>query len=244
MKSTVLLVSLAISCAGDTVLREVNRAGMRQKSVAMDAGSFTLAHVERFSRAELASKPRLNFIQLVMYGDKGGAPLPKPSHLTYEHWRGLHDSLGRSPNEIAEMVAIGNDAVLRMREANGNIRRRVLTGKDPLRIEIDGAHFEIVYVAFTAPSASILQRADVYVKTESELKVEAGLGLLGKLQPVFPDLELFLAIRNDAWFIYEPSYPFSNPFVEERNPPTAEECAKTRTLKCGRWSGAASCRFQ
>jgi hypothetical protein len=245
VKLLVILFAVAMGSSGETVLREVNRLGMRQKIIALDAGEFKIAHIERLSRAELGSKPRTYFIQLVIYGDKGGAPLPKPSHLAYDQWRRLHVSSSQYPNEMAEMIAIGNNAVLRVREASGNIiERRVLAGKDPLRIQFEGGYGDIVYLAVAAPSASRLQRADIYVTTDQHLKPGMGLDLLRNFQPVFPEMDVYLAIRNDIWFVYEPNYPFSNPFLTELNPPNADEYASTRTLKCGRLSGATSCRLE
>ena len=244
MKLTACLIALAMSSAGDTVLREVNRTGMRQKGITVSAGSFTEAHIDRLARAELATKPHVKFTQLYVYGGKGGAPLPKPSHVTYDHWRGLYGSSAQSPNEIAEIISIGRDAVLRMRDGASKIRRRVLAGRDALQMEIQGDHFEILYFAFSTPGPYILQRADVYIRTDAPLKTETGLELLRSMQPVFPELEVSIFIRNDPWFIYEPTYPFVNPFIENQSPPSAEEYDKGRTLKCGRLSGSPSCRLQ
>jgi hypothetical protein len=244
MKLIACLLALEMSSAGDTVLREANRAGMRQKGMAVGADSFTETYIERLARAELARKPRVNFIQLYVYGGRGGAPLPKPSHVTYDYWRGLYGSLAQSPNEIAEMISIGSDAVLRMHDDADKIHRRVLAGKDPLQIEVQGDRFEILYFAFSAPGPYILQRADVYIRTDAPLRTDTGLELLRKLQPVFPEFEVSIFIRNDPWFIYEPTYPFVNPFIENPNPPTTEEYGKGQSLKCRRLSGSPSCELE
>ena len=196
------LLVFAMVSSGDTILREVNRKGMRQKAIAVNSGSFTEAYVERLARAELATRPRVNFTQLYVYGDKGGAPLPKPSHVSYDYWRGLYGSLVQSPNEIAEMVSVGANAVLRIRDGVGTIRRRVLAGKDPLEIDVEGDRFEVLYFAFSTPELHTLQRVDIYVRTDASLQKEKGLMLLQRLQPLFPDLEVSIFVRNDAWFIY------------------------------------------
>jgi len=230
--------------AGDTVLREVNRTGMRQRGIAVSAGSFTETYIERIARAELAMKPRVHFTQLYVYGDKGGAALPKPPHVTYDYWSRMYRSLSQSPNEIAEMISIGGNAVLRMRDGAGAIHRRVLAGRDPLQLEVEGDQFEVLYIAFSTPGPYILQRADVYIRTDALLKTEAGLELLRRLQTLFTDLEVSIFARNDPWFIYEPTYPFVNPFVENQSPPTPEEYGKGQTLNCGRISGSPSCRVE
>jgi hypothetical protein len=212
--------------------------------VVVSKGTFDERNLERLARAELGKRPRRNFTQLVVYGDRGGAPLPKPAHTTYDYWRGLYDSASRGTNQIAEMISIGGNAVLRIHDTSGKVIRRVLAGRDPLKLDVSGQAFEIVYLSFTAPSPYILQRIDVYLSTSGPLSEEAGLRLLQSLQPIFPDLEVALYIRNDSWFIYQPTYPFANPFSEDLNPPSVDEYSKTRTLRCGRWSGVTSCRTE
>jgi hypothetical protein len=244
MRAIFVLLTLAMIVDADTVLRELARTGMRQKAIDVAPESFSESYLERLSRKELARSPRSNFTQILFYGDRGGPPLPKASHDSYEHWRGLYETLARTPNQIAEAISIGKDAVLRVCDGSGRLSRKVLAGRDPLQIDLGSDRFEIVYLAFTAPGSYILQRVDIYVRTTSPLNTETGLELLRKLQPIFPDLEVSLLVRNDAWFISEPSYPFVNPFVAAANPPTAEEYSHSRTLRCGQRSGSPSCRFK
>lgn len=217
---------------------------MRQKAIAVSSSSFTDAYIERLARAELAARPRVNFTQLYVYGDKGGAPLPKPSHVTYDHWRGLYGSLAQSSNEIAEMVSIGGNAVLRIHDGVGTIHTRVLAGKDPLQIDTERDRFEVLYFAFSTPGLHILQRVDVYIRTDSRLTAESGIELLRRMQPLFPDFEVSIFVRNDPWFIYEPTYPVLNPFLKNERPPTIEEYGNGQTLKCGQTSHSPSCRLE
>lgn len=244
MRLTIWALVCVLLLRADVVLQELVRSGMKQKSVVVAPGTFSESYAEQLARAELAKKPRVNFTQLYVYGQKGGAPLPKFPHITYEHWRTLYDSQVSAPNELAEMISIGSDAVLRVRDGGGNVSRRVLAGKDPLQIEVQGYRFEIVYLAFSAPAPSVLQRVDIYIRTPAPLGSGAGMDLLRVLRPIFPDLDVTVYVRNDAWFIYEPSYPFLNPLIENSSPPGPEQYNKTQTLRCGNWSGSTSCRLQ
>jgi hypothetical protein len=244
MRFILLLIALVMAIAGDTVLGEITRTGMRQRSVAVDSRSFVEGYIVGLARAELARKPHFGFTQLNVYGIKGGAPLPKPSHVTYDYWRGIYNSLVHSPNEIAEMTSIGGDSVLRMRDGTGAVHRRILAGRDPLQLEVYGDKLEILYFALNVPRPYVLQRVDVYARTGAQLKAEMGREVLRRLQPLFPDLEVTVFIRNDPWFIYETTYPFANPFVEDPGPPNAEAYGRGQTLKCGLLSGSPPCRLQ
>ena len=142
------------------------------------------------------------------------------------------------------MISIGDNAVIRMRDASGTVSRKVLAGKDPLIIDVESDRFEIVYIAFSPPGRYVQQSINVYIQTDAPLRVDTGLDLLRRLDPIFPGFEVAVAARHDAWFIYEPSYPFFNPLTETLPPPVAAEYTKTQTLTCGDWTGAATCRLQ
>lgn len=240
MKALIWILLMSMTANAQTVVGEISRTGMIQKAVGVPSRTFTESHLESLCRTELRRRPRPNFISLHMYGANGAAPLPQPAHgRTYGYWRSIYDQARRS-NEIAEMIAIGDNAVLRMRDANGNVTRRVLAGRDPLQIEVQGVHFEIVYFTFSVPKPYIFQSASIYVRTAAPLERVPSRELLSSLRPVFPDLGVSVHIRNDAWFINEPGYPFFNPFVEEQIPPSPENW-KTPTLRCGYWTGSPSC---
>lgn len=241
MKLMVGILMLVAAANADTLLGELSRDGMRRKYIKTAGGSFTVSHVERLCRAELKRKPKPNFIMLHVYGETGGDPLPQPAHgRTYDYWRGIYDQTPKV-NEIAEMIAIGSNAVVRMREASGRVVRRVLSGQDPLQIDVRGEQYEILHIGFTNPSPYILQRADVFIQTGAFLQKEMGLELLRILKPVFADIEVSVYIRNDPWFINASNYPFFNPLIGDRTPPSQEEYRATPTLSCGYWTGLPTC---
>jgi len=243
MRPLVVLLGLAFVASGEKVLSDLSRGTVRQKSVLLSRESFTTANLLRLGRAELGAR-RTTFTQVIFYGDGAGAPLPKPSHITYDHWRELYESQANFPNEIAEMIAIGKNAVLRVHEATGRVSRNVIAGKDPLQLESGHDNIELLYFGFTTQSSYIAQRVDVYARTAAPLTAERGVELLRSMETVFPYWEVSLFVQRDPWFVSEPSYPFFNPFVPRLNLPTPEEYQATKTLRCGHLSGSASCVIQ
>ena len=244
MRPALLILVLVTAVNADRVQREFSRLGMRQVGIEIDSGQFNEAHLDRVARTELMRKPRVGFLQISLYGRGGGAPLPKPDHVTYEYWRGLYNQMEKSEYEVAEVTAVGDDVVLRRHSADGRVTRKVLAGRDPLQLAVAGQDFEIVYFAFSAPSLYIAQRVDVYIRTGAILQPESGLELLRMLRPVFPGLQVSVVVRNDAWFVGQSTYPFVNPFIEDQRVPSAVDYNKTRTLICGSLSSDQSCRFE
>ncbi len=152
MRSAVWLLVVTSAVYADKVFSDVSSPGMRKKAMSVPSASFNESCIERLARVEFAKKPRANFTWLRIYGDKGGAPLPKPPDgITHDYWHRLYDLAAKTPNEAAEMILIGDSAVLRMRDASGKVTRKVPTAKDPLIIPVENDQLEIVYIAFSPP---------------------------------------------------------------------------------------------
>jgi hypothetical protein len=242
MLGCLLLVTIALS--GDVVYRESASAGMRLKSIGLTPGSFGEANVERLARRELAVGPPDQFVKIDIFG-KGGPPLPIPPEVSYDSWRRIYDMAKLTSNEVAEVISVRGNAVLRMRDATGALTRKVLAGRDPLQVEVLGQHVELVYLDFSNGFQSDTPRfVGAYALTSGPLTEQVGLGLLGQLDRLLPGLRVAVLIRNDTWFISSAGYPFYNPFVKDGVPPSEMEYNQTKTLFCGHLTGTPSCQYR
>lgn len=244
MRALGCLLLIAAALGADVVYRESVSAGVRLKSIGLTPGSFSEGYVERLALRELAGGPRSRFVKIDIYG-QGGTPLPIPPHVSYESWRQMHDLARQTPNEVAEVISIEGNAVLRMRDATGSLTRRVLVGRDPLQREVLGQHVEVVYIVFSNGFRGDMARSvGVYALMPGPLTEQVGLELLGQLDRLFTGLQVSVVIRNDSWFIYSAGYPFLNPFVNDGVPPSDVEYDQTKTLVCGHWTGTSSCQYR
>jgi hypothetical protein len=164
-----------------------------------------------------------------MLGAKGGLPLPKATTYSFASWLRLYNP--PSPNEIAEMIANGENAVLRVRDLSGKLTERVLSGNNPLSIAAGGETFQIVHLSI---GVAIAYGADVrvFLRTAAPLRTQSGEELMRALQPSFPNFRISVSVQTDPWFIGEDDYPILNHFVEHERPPTFEEYHQMRTLNC------------
>ncbi len=169
-------------------------------------------------------------------------PLPKTQAFDFEAWSRVYRQAG-APNEIAEMIASGDDAILRVRDRTGKLTEQVLSGKDPLRVAVGEADFRIVHVSV---GRAIAYGSDVrfFVSTTGPLRLEPAEGLLQMLQASLPNFGASVNIQNSPWFINDVDYPFLNPFVETARPPTREEYLRTNTMSCMYVDGLPSCKIQ
>jgi hypothetical protein len=236
-------LALATVASGDTVLLRDTDGHVEQIAVRVEPGAFDQAYVERLAGSELRRGRHRAFERLLVLGSKGGPPLTKPDHVSFGYWKRQYENSRASPNEIAEMIAVGGDSVLRFHDAAGNVGAKILSGKNPLIVHIGAKVFEVVYFSF-ATSIAYGKQVDVYVRGDVSPTVESGLALLKRFEDLFPDLRVSVSLRSDAWFVFEPSYPFYNPLIPGGNPPAEEEYNQAGTLVCAPKAGSPSCRVE
>jgi hypothetical protein len=207
----------------------------------LSPGAFGERYVEQIARGQLARTPRPHIIHLQIYGAGMGAPVPKPDHFNFEHWREEYQRETKLTFEIAEMIARGDEVVLRKRNATGTFSKRVLSGNDPLTLLAQGQKFEIVYFEF---DANRLPTFSIFIRSTSPVAAKDGLALFQALETLFPKIDVSIAIRPDIWFVRATRYPFLNPFIQDLSPPNSEDYNRSRTVECDRLSGSASCKLQ
>jgi hypothetical protein len=246
MKTFTLLCLISTVLCADTRLEDSERGDLRKVVIRISEGAFTLEHLEELAQIELTRAPRVSLTSLTMIGSQAGFPLPKPDHYGFQTWLNIYN-IKSEPNEIAEMVAIGQDAVLRVSDRNGTLTERILSGKNPLRIAVEGRDFQIVYVATDIPVGKYVRyREDIrfFIRTVSPLRVDTEEELFRMLQVVLPNVRVIMNVQNDGLFIDSPDYPFLNPFVRIERPPTREEYLRTKTLRCDNAIGPPWCKIQ
>jgi hypothetical protein len=226
--NTLLLLCLITTFCADKRSEDSVRDDLRMVTVRVSEGSFALEHLEELARLELSRTPHVNLIRLTMMGAQGWYSVPTPDHFGFQTWMNVYKS-SNEPHEVAEMLAIRDNAVLRVRDRNGTVTEKILSGKNPLRIAVAGQDFQILYVF-----ASLWRQEDIrfFIRTASPLRVDAGAELLRTLQLALPNRAIIANVQNDGLFIGSPGYPFLNPFVRIERPPTEQEYLRMKTLMC------------
>ncbi len=203
-----------------------------RKFIRVSENDFSRKYLVRLARRALKGSSR-TFVQVLFFGEGGGPPLMKPSHVDFDHWREMFEMVGSKSMQVAEAISVNGNAVLRIHQADGSVTRQVLSGRDPLTLTLGGQEFEIVYFGFSGPSRLGLQESVfVFVCSHSPLDPAVGVDLFNKLEPLFPGLGVTVEIRNDAWFVYQQRYPFYNPFIEDRKVPSQREYERSPTMRC------------
>jgi hypothetical protein len=234
MRVLLLIVGMAAIANAQDVVQIWNdeRPGFLNRGI-VTSQSFDKEHISATCQRTLEREADLQFIQLTL-APKDLRPSLKMDHMTFSHWKDLHDAQAESQGPVAEMIAVKGDAVLRIRGADGRVTEKVLQGHNPLVFEDGGLTFHILHFGLSLPNPPLIQvkRADIYVQSNRMPSVGLGAELLKRWQPLFPQFTTSFFFRQDLWFISNPSFPFFFPFGEEGEPPSEEAYGRTHTMYC------------
>ena len=162
----------------------------------------------------------------------------------YAAWRRAYDALEKLPLPMAHLVSIGDDAALRVRNPDGTSIRRVLSGRDPCELVVNGTPVNLLHFgAFAIRPDSKELRIQVFAYTSGVLNTALGLSVLRDLMQKLPFTSVSVHIRTDPWFISDAAFPVF-PAFENARPPTEKEYSSSSLLACGiNARGEPGCRL-
>jgi hypothetical protein len=182
--------------------------------------AFNLPRLAKIARTHLPVK-RGEWMRLTLFATE-----PSPFFLQqssaeswaawYKAWRSAASIRWR----VAEMIAIGDDAVLRIRAGRAT-SRVVVGGRDPLLIEVSGRRYEILHI-------SGAKRTTVYMRGPQPFPCDDLHRILrGRI-----DSPVIVKVRSDPWFVADPGFPAFYWF-QSLAPPSKEGVESAPQSTCG-----------
>jgi hypothetical protein len=164
------------------------------------------------------------------------------AHPTYDTWRRAFERIRVATIPVAEMVSVGDSAVLLFRGPDQQVSRRVLRGADPTEIDLPEGAVHITHLGLMATRArSAEYRVQVFGWTDARLTAQFGAEVFTVLVRQLGSNRIDLSLRADPWFIDDPAYPVW-PLVNV-GPPMREEFITSPTLTCGRGQKDVRCEL-
>lgn len=242
MRARVLACFVCLSAAGSAAgqgveaLYEKSAPGLLDRSVLVDKRDFSPELVESLAWDFLAAYRGMMLSKLTIFVERaaevrwrGGKGMSHPSYYDATLYHG--DPEWRPT--VAEMLHIGDSAILRVRLPDGAIRSKVLMGSNPLEIRLPGIDAEILWVHFGEygfePSVVGIE---VYVRLAGKLSSQRVERIAKELWNRIPYRYVEIAVRSDEWFIESGGYPWVNPFLPVAPLPPYEEFAKSEKFLC------------
>ena len=145
----------------------------------------------------------------------------------FPQWKLRYDSFPKRTLLAANVISLRGDAVLWLRTSDGGVFRRVLTGKDPTQISVDGVPLEILFV-----TGRIQSRFEVcgtpgtvvpilYLRTDAALDAEFCQRVTSWLAAKLGAKHIGAEFTNDHWFPCDGRFPLRYPF-SSAEPPLSE----------------------
>jgi hypothetical protein len=156
----------------------------------------------------------------------------------YDWWLDLYNKFGRKLLPMAEISGFRADAVLRLRDRNGNCSETVLSGDNFPRASVGDVKFEILETLYrwlpphTKPRPGDDAMIDVYVRASSYPSVEQARTFSRLMQNRLQEKQIILMFRTDAFFIDDAFFPIMYRFDPAATPPTKEAYEHSKIMAC------------
>ena len=154
---------------------------------------------------------------------------------TYGSWRGLYSDYENGIPPFAELLAIGQNAAMRLRDNSGRVSLSVLEGQNPYDVRACGQYFSLAHLAVRHQANMISTFSDglhFFLITTGTINEELTRCAREELQSSAPKMNVSVSIRNDRWFLLDPDYPVVLPFITDNSPPTEQDYERATYWEC------------
>ncbi len=192
------------------------------QSKTLPGAAFNLPSMEGIARRFIESAGATRVVsRLLIYSteDVAFAERGVLSEGNYLQWRARYDGFPKGELMAADVISVGEDALLRLRSRDGATAQQVLRGKDPTKIQVGGILFEIIFVAGRVRSrfegCGVPGTVDpvLFLKTKAKLSPDICERVTSWLTARLGVNNLWIHIRNDDWFLctqFPVVFPFSS----------------------------------
>jgi hypothetical protein len=127
--------------------------------------------------------------------------------LTYELWASQYESYRRRLPAFGELLFMKGEAVMRVREANGSLHRKVLTENDPLEFATEHYKFDLIHFQRSSRSMDGKTSLNFFLLGQAPLTVQQAREAAEALAKQFQSDDLTVDVRLDPWFIGSELFP-------------------------------------
>lgn len=230
----VLIFAASVSYASDRTLEEEKSPDIIFRRVAVAGVRFDEQYVVQRCRQFLKTHQGKKLIRFTLVPDESAATIGwyGCDHCDpYPFWRAQYDAVTKEMFPIGELMAFGNDAILRYRSRDGAVTETVVSGSDPRSVAIDGFKGKIVHVFMQAQMPKPI--LELYLVGIGNINLDAAAEYSAAFNRQMGLNYSQVEFRSDPWFIHEIWTPWFPLFEEHRGePPNEQAFNATKTLSC------------
>jgi hypothetical protein len=203
---------------------------------------------ERFDEILLAQSGKARVLIVEAYCDKQAISksIKYGTDVNYETWMNWYREY-KIPT-TAELLRIGPNAAMRVRDSAGNVASLVLSGSDPYTFQANGVEFHLLHVIasdsarlddFKAPD--LVSTLNFFMLAKGDLNESVLKAAAENLENSTGAPQITVAIRRDPWFVSSVYFPIVSPFWDGGKPPTQHEYESSPEWYCHATPGKAHC---
>jgi hypothetical protein len=209
------------------------------------AAEFTEGRVLDLCQAFLAASSGYSVARYFVVTDRADAIEnlrgPRVSDIDFPDWRRRYEGASPHPPATAELIKVRDQAVVRLRFDDGEIRQQVIGVGNPLQIDLHGEALRVLEVSPIPPGvvmrAPYPGGAHFYVQTPRPWTLTLAEEFNRFLQARAGLANVAITIEDGWWFAGEPTYPIYNRFLPYMEPPSFEEFKRHTRFYCQDLSG-------
>lgn len=214
---------------GDTIQRFVN----------IPAESFTQPAIVELCRKFMKEEkvPLSKLILATTQTDLLSMRVQKATHTSYQSWYPEFVDQRASVGPAAELITVAGRATLRIQDGSRRVSTIVLGSGDALRFVADGQIFNLLDFSgrTLAPVEKVAPKGEIfefYFCSGSRFTKDSVITLTTNIMRELRLTGVTVEVRNDTWFIEDPTFPIYYRFSPSGAPPTVEAYRSGRQVTC------------
>lgn len=240
-----ITVSLAVVLAIFPVQHSINESffedSMERRQLILPSENFDQKEMERLFRSILLERKSVTEVLLVEAMDNPQSVSLSASgytDMTYPMWKTLFSPYEKTIPPFAELLAIGTNAAMRLRDYRGQVSFALLSGQNPYDVPGCGKNLHIAHALIRRagnPANPAKWSAYLHVNIISSGLFDENTArcALNAVRSETAVARVEVSIRNDPWFIKDSDFPIVSPFLHNDKPPTEGEYENAAEWSCG-----------
>jgi len=242
VRVSMLCLILTILSQGQTPPRPTAIPGFYGDSVLLDSRQFTSEGLKSFFGDLMSREPRALVSVWSFPNEEQRNDFFPFTYLQfpYETWRQMHDARRNRRWAVAYFLSLRGSGILSIRNPDGTIKQVSIGGSDASGLLSPSGTSQILRAVVTSDSVRpFSNHAKFFIRTTRDLTPALGASLLGQIGDL-PFDDVYLDVRNDAWFI-DAAFPVFYPFQEDQEPLSQVAYWNSRHLTCWRGGKTPGC---
>jgi hypothetical protein len=222
-------IAIGFAATSYRVIDHQEEEGIGTYTVLIPASEFRKEALASLAAQFLSRDAHLRFLDVGIYTDRASVYEYTGAGITdynFETWLNEFEVRRKRPLPCgAEILKSGTAAALRARYSDGHIDELAIRGGSVFHPVIKGLKLDLLHVLcvrqmFGSPRPRLTPQ--LYFSVSKYITPQEGGAIARAILDSSGVPRMWISLRPDKWFMFDPYYPWVNPFAPVDSPPTTE----------------------